>query len=50
VGLSRMPMARNRRVTTAPLDSVPVADHVTRSLFHGNASVIWRATFRSDVV
>src|SRR6266566_3803494 len=32
VGLSRMPMARNRRVTTLPLDPIPIADEVTRSL------------------
>jgi hypothetical protein len=30
MGLSRMPMARNRRVTTG--HTIPVADHVARSL------------------
>src|SRR3979490_1359991 len=29
--LSRMPMARNRRVTTLPIDPIPIADEVTRS-------------------
>ena len=28
VGLSRMPMARNRRVTTTPYDLVPIADEI----------------------
>src|SRR4030088_41810 len=28
VGLSRMPMARNRRVTAAPSDAIPIADEV----------------------
>src|ERR1700688_842286 len=35
VGLSRMPMARNRRVTTLPLDPVAIADEVVRSLIPG---------------
>ena len=32
IGLSRMPMARNRRVTTAAIDPVAIADEVVRSL------------------
>ena len=32
VGLSRMPMGRNRRVTTLPIDPIAIADEVARSL------------------
>jgi hypothetical protein len=32
IGLSRMPMARNRRVTTAAIDPVAIADQVARGL------------------
>src|SRR3984893_2231026 len=35
VGLSRMPMARNRRVTTLAIDPVAIADEVVRSLIPG---------------
>src|SRR4030081_2727732 len=31
IGLSRMPMARSRRVTTVPVDSISISDHIARS-------------------
>jgi hypothetical protein len=42
MGLSRMPMARNRRVTTA-VNPILITDQVAGASFQGNASVIWRA-------
>src|SRR5207245_3720477 len=32
MGLSRMPMVRNRCVTAAPIDAIPITDQVARRL------------------